>query len=58
MARVRALKDLHGSTVTPAGEETDMDDERAEFHKKLGNVEIVKTKELKIKVDNGSNNAN
>ena len=56
---VKALKDLHGSDgVVKAGEQTEMEEDKAEFHKKAGNVEYVRTKELKIKVDNGSNNAN
>lgn len=52
MATVKALKDLHGKGVVLAGETTEMDDKKAEFHAKRGNVEIVKTKELKLKVQN------
>lgn len=53
MATITALKDLHfPETAVKAGETTEMEDKKAEFHAKRGNVEIVKTKELKLKVNN------
>ena len=53
MATVKALKDLHGNTTSiKEGETTEMEDKKAEFHAKHGNVEIVKTKELKLKTNN------
>ncbi len=54
---VKALKDLHGpSSVTKAGEQIEMDETPAKFHKERGNVEIVKTKERKFR--NASDEAN
>jgi hypothetical protein len=53
MATIKALKNLNGKDTTIlAGETAEMDDNKANFHEKRGNVEIVKTKELKIKVNN------
>lgn len=57
MATVKALKDLHGTdTMIKSGDTAEMEDKKAEFHQKRGNVEIVKTKELKLKVDNDKAN--
>jgi hypothetical protein len=55
---IKALKDLHGIVEVKAGETASMDEARANFHAKRGNVEIVKTKELKLKKDNGNNESN
>lgn len=53
MATVKALKDIHSNDTTiKAGETAEMKDEKALFHEKRGNVEIVKTKELKLKTNN------
>ena len=46
---VKALKDLHGTIEAKAGETVTMNEEKANFHAKLGNVELIKTKELKLK---------
>ncbi len=49
MATIKALKDLHSNTSTiKVGSVAEMDDKKAEFHVKRGNVEIIKTKELKL----------
>lgn len=57
MATVKTLKDIHGdSTSIKEGETVEMEDKKALFHEKRGNVEIVKTKELKLKVDNDKAN--
>ena len=55
---IKALKDLHGDIQVKAGETAKMDEAKANFHAKRGNVEIVKTKELKLKKDNGNDELN
>lgn len=50
---VKALKDIYDDKgVTKTGEQTEMSEEGAKFHEKRGNVEIVKTKERKIVIQN------
>lgn len=50
--KVKLLKDFHGDVIAKAGESIEMNKDKADFHAKRGNVEIVKTKELKIKKEN------
>lgn len=53
--KVKLLKDFHGEINAKSGEEISISKDKAEFHQKLGNVEIVKTKELKIKKQDENN---
>ncbi len=47
--KVKLLKDFHGDYDAKQGDVIEMNKDKADFHNKRGNVEIVKSKELKIK---------